>query len=162
LLPVLIRHAQAEPYSPAVIDEERELTATGVADASRMGVQLKSLLISPDIIICSPANRTCTTAQLIAEQISYDRDKIKTEPSLYESSMRNLMGVITSLPDSFKQVMIVSHNPNLTYLAEYLTQDEIGTLPPCGCVNIRLEDKTWAELSGGTGKLVWFEYPGKN
>jgi phosphohistidine phosphatase len=159
---ILVRHAQAEPYSPSVVDEERELTAIGVADASRMGVRLKSLQVSPDVIICSPAFRTTTTAHLIAEQIGYDGNKIKNESSLYESSMRNLMTVITSLPESYNQVMIVSHNPNLTYLAEYLTQDEIGTLPTCGCVNIRLENKTWSELSGGSGSLVWFQYPGKD
>ena len=159
---ILVRHAQAEPYSPAVVDEERELTATGVADASRMGFKLKSLLVLPEIIICSPAYRTVSTAQLLAEQVGYARDKINTEPSLYESSMRNLMSVITSLPEKYTQVLIVSHNPNLTYLAEYLTQDEIGTLPTCGCVNIKLEDKKWAELSSGSGSLVWFEYPGKN
>ncbi|MDO1448694.1 histidine phosphatase family protein [Rhodocytophaga aerolata] len=159
---ILLRHAQAEPYSPAVVDEERELTGTGIADASRMGVKLKSLQVCPEILICSPANRTVTTAQLIAEQVGYEREKIKTDPSLYETSMRNLMSVITSLPESLSQVLIVSHNPNLTYLAEYLTQDEIGTLPTCGCVNIKLVDKTWAELSGGSGSLVWFEYPGKN
>ena len=159
---ILVRHAQAEPYSPAVVDEERELTSIGVADASRMGLRLKSLMVSPNIIICSPAHRTGTTAMLIAEQLGYERNKIKTEPNLYESSMRHLMTVISSLPENYEQVMIVSHNPNLTYLAEYLTQDEIGTMPTCGCVNIRLEDKSWAELSSGSGSLVWFEYPGKN
>lgn len=159
---ILLRHAQAEPYSPAVIDEERELTATGVADASRMGVKLRTLLFSPQVIICSPANRTVTTAQLIAEQVAYNIDNIKTEPGLYESSMRNLMSVITSLPEIYTQVLIVSHNPNLTYLAEYLTQDEIGNMPTSGCVNIKLDNKSWTELSGGSGSLVWFEYPGKN
>jgi phosphohistidine phosphatase len=158
---ILIRHAQAEPYSPAVVDEERELTATGVADASRMGLRLKAIALSPQIIISSPAFRTSTTAQLLAEQLGYEREKIRIEPSLYEGSMRNLMTLVTSFPEDLTQVMIVSHNPNLTYLAEYLTQDEIGTLPTCGCVNILLNDKTWAELSGGSGSLVWFEYPGK-
>src|SRR5688572_16463610 len=115
---VLVRHAQAEPYSPAIKDEERELTATGVADASRMGKYLLSLLVSPDLIVASPAHRTTTTAHLLAEQLGYDSSKIHIEPTLYESSMRNLMAVVNGLDEKYSQVMIVSHNPTLTYLAE--------------------------------------------
>lgn len=158
---VLVRHAQAEPYSPVIKDEERELTATGVADASRMGKYLLSLHVVPNLIIASPAHRTSTTAQLLAEQLGYTLSDIQIEPTLYESSMRNLIGVVNQLSEKLSQVMIVSHNPNLTYLAEYLTQAEIGTLPTCGVVNIGFEDISWNQVSGNTGKLLWFEYPGK-
>jgi len=159
---ILVRHAQAEPYSPVIKDEERELTATGVADASRMGIQLKNLHVSPQLVVSSPAHRTVTTAQLLAEQLNYDLDSIKIEPTLYESSMRNLMAVVNGLNEKYSVVIIVSHNPNLTYLAEYLTQEIIGNLPTGGTVNIQFEEITWAEVSGGNGKLIWFEYPGKN
>lgn len=158
---LLVRHAQAEPYSPVIKDEERELTATGVADASRMGKHFQTLQVLPQLIISSPAYRTTTTAQLLAEQLNYEIDKIATEPTLYESSMRNLMAVVNQLNEENKCVIIVSHNPTITYLAEYLTREEIGTIPPCGSVNIRLEGISWQEVSANTGKLVWFEYPGK-
>lgn len=158
---ILVRHAQAEPYSPVIKDEERELTATGVADASRMGKHLLSLQVVPDLIIASPAFRTSTTAQLLAEQLGYDLPNIQTESTLYESSMRNLIGVVNQLSEKHLQVMIVSHNPTLTYLAEYLTHAEIGTLPTCGAVNIQFENLSWQQVSGNTGKLLWFEYPGK-
>jgi phosphohistidine phosphatase len=158
---VLVRHAQAEPYSPVIKDEERELTATGVADASRMGKHLHTLQVIPDLIVASPAYRTITTAQLLAEQLGYETSKIRTETTLYESSMRNLMAVVNELDERYLQVMIVSHNPTLTYLAEYLTHAEIGTVPTCGSVQIRFDNIFWQQVSGNTGKLVWFEYPGK-
>jgi phosphohistidine phosphatase len=158
---ILVRHAQSEPYSPVIKDEERELTATGVADASRMGKHLQSLQVNPDMIVASPAYRTITTAQLLAEQLGYDLSTIKIEPTLYESSMRNLMAVVNGLNEKHEQVMIVSHNPTLTYLAEYITHAEIGTLPTCGSVHIQFENLPWNQVSGNTGKLVWFEYPGK-
>jgi phosphohistidine phosphatase len=159
---LLVRHAQAEPYSPVIKDEERELTATGVADASRMGKYFQTLQVVPQLIVSSPAYRTTSTAQLLAEQLNYETDKIKTEATLYESSMRNLMAVVNQLDEKNDYVMIVSHNPTITYLAEYLTREEIGTIPPCGSVNIRFEDITWQEISANTGKLAWFEYPGKH
>ena len=159
---LLVRHAQAEPYSPVVKDEERELTATGVADASRMGKHFQTLQVAPQLIISSPAYRTITTAQLLAEQLNYQIDKIKIESTLFESSMRNLMAVVNQLNETNDFVLIVSHNPTLTYLAEYLTREEIGTLPPCGSVNIRFENIAWQEISSNCGKLVWFEYPGKH
>ncbi|QHT70526.1 histidine phosphatase family protein [Rhodocytophaga rosea] len=158
---VLVRHAQAEPYSPVIKDEERELTATGVADASRMGKHLQSLQVKPDLIVASPAYRTTTTAQLLAEQLGYNLSNIKIEPTLYESSMRNLMAVVNQLSETYTQVMIISHNPTLTYLAEYLTHAEIGTVPTCGSLQIQFENISWQQVSGNTGKLVWFEFPGK-
>ncbi len=159
---ILVRHAQAEPYSPAVKDEERELTSSGLADASRLGIKLKSLQVNPQLIMSSPAYRTVTTAQLLAEQLNYEQDKIKIEPTLYESAMRHLMSAVNGLSEKHSTVIIVSHNPNITYMAEYLTQEIIGTLPTGGAVNIQFEDRTWTEISGASGKLLWFEYPGKN
>ncbi len=159
---LLIRHGQAEPYSPVIRDQERELTSTGVTEASRMGKFIHTKQVFPVHIIASSARRTIATAALLAAQLGYDESKIRIEPVLYESSMRSLIAVVNQLEEAFEQVMIVSHNPTLTYLAEYLTHEEIGNLPTCGAVFIRFDNQKWAEVSGNTGKLVWYEYPGKN
>lgn len=159
---LLVRHAQAEPPTSAQRDFERELTATGIVEACRIGKHLAGLHITPRLLITSSAHRALTTAQLLAEQLGYSPDNIRTEPLLYESSARHLMGVVNQLSEELDQVLIVSHNPTLTYVAEYLTHEEIGTLPTCGSVYIQFESLTWEQVTGDSGKIVWFDYPGKN
>lgn len=159
---LLIRHAQAEAYSPVLRDQDRDLTSAGIMEASRIGKLVQSKRVLPSVILASPARRAIATAELLAAQLGFNESKIKVEPALYESSMRNLIAVVNQLDEQLGQVIIVSHNPTLTYLAEYLTHEEIGNLPTCGVVNIQFENLKWVEVSGKTGKLVWFEYPGKN
>jgi phosphohistidine phosphatase len=57
--------------------------------------------------------------------------------------------------------MLVGHNPAATYLAEFLTRAEIGSLPTNGVVYMTFEDQKWGEVTGQSAKLVWFEYPDK-
>jgi phosphohistidine phosphatase len=154
----LIRHAQAESPSAATKDLDRELTSSGYIEAYRMSRWLHDSGAKPDLIIASIARRTMATAQVFAEQLGYPVDSIVFRDGLYDASLRNLFGAISSIPDTCAQVCIVAHNPTLSYLAEYLTSEEIGTIPTCGVVKIEFEDQTWAEVSGKSGKLAWFEF----
>jgi phosphohistidine phosphatase len=158
---LIVRHAQAEQTNNVQKDFERELTTTGFADASRMGRFLSSKKIKPTAVFSSPAHRARTTAQLMAEQLGFDFTSIVLDQEIYESSVRKLMQLINGLDESLTQVMLVGHNPHLSYLAEYLTQYELGDLPACGVVAINFERQAWKEASNGTGKFTWLEYPEK-
>jgi phosphohistidine phosphatase len=157
----LVRHAQAETSSPMSKDFERLLTPTGMAEATKMGERLAQLQVRPSLIVTSAAERCATTAQLLAERMGYEPDAIRQEPDLYEASVRSLLGVINGLEETHSSVMMVGHNPAATYLAEFLTHAEIGSLPTGSVVYITFEGQTWSEVTGQSGKLVWFEYPDK-
>lgn len=158
---LIVRHAQAEQTNNVQKDFGRELNTTGYAEASRMGRLLASKKIMPDAVFSSPAHRTRTTAQLMTEQLGFNYDLIEFDQEIYEASVRKLMLLINGLTEKHAQVMIVGHNPHLTYLAEYLTHQEIGNLPPCGVAAIEFVNQPWKEVSNGTGKLAWLEYPEK-
>lgn len=158
----LVRHAQAELPSAYLKDFDRELNSTGVIEASRMGKRMLTNPVKPKIIFASSANRTMTTAQILSEQLGYEVDSIIAEPSLYDASMRNLITVIGYIEEKYDSAMIIGHNPTISYLAEYLTNAEIGSFPTCGVVNIQFENQRWAEISGKTGKLLWFDYPNRD
>ncbi len=158
----LVRHAQAETEAAVHRDFERELSSSGVIEACRVGSHLKQLQVMPDVIITSPAHRALSTAQYMAEQIGYDVEKLVVEPLLYqEFALQSFIQMINEFPKEHNSAMIVAHNPKQSYLAEYLTHEDIGVMPTCGVVHIVFENQPWSAVTGGSGKLVWFEHPEK-
>ena len=161
---ILVRHAQAEPANHVQKDIDLELNTSGFSEASRMGKYLSGKpletgAIQLDAVFSSPAARARLTAQLLTEQLGFEYDNVVIDPEIYEASVRKLMQIINSLSETYRTVMIVGHNPHLSYLAEFLTHREIGTLPTCGVVAIAFNDQPWAAIASATGELVWFEHP---
>ncbi len=158
----IVRHAQAETSSSVQRDFDRELSPTGVSEACRMGVHLKKLGVTPDVVFASPAARAITTAQYMAEQMGCDPEKIIQEPALYEEfALQSFVQILATIPENQESVMVVAHNPKQSYLAEYFTHEDIGSIPTGGAVHILFKDQSWTEITGGSGELVWFEYPEK-
>ena len=98
---------------------------------------------------------------LLAEQFKYERHKILYDEDIYKASVRSLLSIINNQKDTYSQVLIVGHNPVLTYLAEYLTKKEIGSIAPCGVVHLTCEADSWMEFSEGNAKLEDYIYPEK-
>jgi phosphohistidine phosphatase len=161
---IIVRHGEAESPNALQKDFDRRLNTTGFGDASRMGKQLLSKQLNNHpirlgAVYSSPANRAITTARLLGEQLGFEYEHIIQEPDMYETSVRKLMLLINGLDEQQHTVMLVGHNPHLSYLIEMLTQEEVGSLPTCGVAAITFEAQTWSAISGATGKLVWFAYP---
>ena len=155
----LLRHARSLEKQNDQEDIGRELTSIGLQNSTRMGINFAKKKIVFDIIISSPAMRAKTAAKLIAEQLKYDTGKIHYNPEIYDGSVRTLLGVVNKLKDEWKTVLLVGHNPSVSYLAEYVTRAEIGDITTCGVVKINLNIKSWQEVSEGNGKFVFYEYP---
>lgn len=158
----LIRHAKSDWSVPGQPDFDRSLNHRGMHDAPLMGKVLKELHVNPDKIISSPALRARSTAQYIAEQLGHSLEKLEFDEEIYEASPRMLLRLINNLDDSVKSVALFGHNPTFTYVAEYLTKEEIGNMPTCSAVKIHFDFDEWAAVSEGTGEMLWFEYPKKH
>lgn len=156
---VLIRHAKSEWANVVVKDFERTLNTRGFSDAPKMGLRLKELATSPDLVISSPAERAKLTAQLVLEQVGFDFDQVQWEEDVYEASARILLQVVNNIPDQYNTVWMFGHNPGFSYLAEYLTGAEVGNIPTCGVYAINVEVASWAMVSQNTGSKKFFVYP---
>ena len=156
---ILIRHAQAEFMQSGLKDIDRKLTPEGSKDAMRMGKLLFEANIVPDLILSSNAERTTETTKYLCEQLDFDFDKVDFEEDLYESSVRLLVNSIEKIDSEHNHVFLVAHNPSISYLAEYLTGEVIGNLPPCGVVNLSSEIDSWKEISQGSCELIKFYDP---
>ncbi len=153
----LVRHAQAsDSVSPDLI---RPLVANGMIDAARMGKHLASKMKGIDLILTSHAERTQMTAQVFCEQLGIDNQIVKTDEALYESSPKHYLEALNAVPETLDSVMIVGHNPSISYLAEYLTGEEIGSMPTSAVVGMTIEDLTWASLTKKSGRMTFYDSP---
>lgn len=153
----LVRHAEAsQSVSPDLV---RPLVPNGMIDAARMGRHLASKMQGIDLIVTSNAERTQMTAQVFCEQLGIENKVVRVEPALYESSPKHYLDVVNGLSEEVDSVMIVGHNPSISYFAEYLTHEEIGSMPTCGVVGMTFENLTWAEVSKKTGHMTFYDSP---
>ena len=157
----LVRHAEAESPAGGFNDFYRSLTPHGMIDAARMGRWLKSKVEPLTKLISSPAERTRMTTFVFSEQLGVAEDKIIYNENLYEGGPRHYLNAVNELNDKDTAVMLVGHNPGITYFAEYLTHDEFGNVPTAGVVGIAFENLSWLQVSGRTGKLIFYDSPEK-
>jgi phosphohistidine phosphatase len=124
-----------------------------------MGSNLSRLGCSPDRIVSSPANRALTTAMRIAEALEYPTEEIETDHAIYGASVDELIRLISQFSANHRQVCLVGHNPDLTNLSNYLTDEYIDNVPTCGIVHIELEIDDWQQIDQGTGTRLFFITP---
>ena len=155
----LVRHAKAERISTDRDDFSRKLIKKGKLQAELIGTKLKKLDIHPDLIITSAASRALETAQILATRLSYPFEDLVTHPGIYSSSYTDLLNVISEVPDTFKSVMIVGHNPTLFDLMHNVSLNaEEGFAKAAACA-IELDIDSWKNISTVTGKLLFMEQP---
>jgi phosphohistidine phosphatase len=141
----LVRHAKSSRDDPALPDRSRPLNERGLGDAPRMGKRLAKREVNPDLIVSSPALRALTTAQLVADEIGYERKKIVVDDRLYASSADQLLAVIQSLDRKLKRVMLFGHNPEFTDLARRLAS-ETYAMPTCAVAEFEFDTPSWADI----------------
>jgi phosphohistidine phosphatase len=155
---LLIRHAEAETPYLGQRDFDRELTSHGIITTSVTGKKLKELGFKPDYIFSSAANRAKTTAILLAEQVGYEVDNIILSEEIYNCSLNILLEYVNKIDNQFQQVIMVNHNPNISYLAEYLTgADMQDGMNPIGIANLSFDLEDWKMVGQHTGKLLWYK-----
>jgi phosphohistidine phosphatase len=153
-----MRHAQSADKQHSQHDKDRELTATGMREAATIGHFLKKNNYDVDLIISSAARRAESTATVIHGILNL-QSEITINEELYEASVRNLMETVTHLDDDFKNILIIGHNPYISYFAEHLTKAEIGNMETAGLVSIRFEISKWEEATEDIGSFENYIHP---
>ncbi|MEJ1241550.1 histidine phosphatase family protein [Chryseolinea sp. T2] len=155
----LLRHAESAEKHFGQQDKERELTQRGVREATLIGAHLYKENISFGAIFSSSAERARTTAGIVADAMKFDPDNIVIEDALYDASTRTFFDYITQIDNDFQHVLCVGHNPVITYLAESLTKEVIGDIPPGGIVIIKFALDQWKMIQPGGGELEGYVRP---
>ena len=156
---LIMRHAKANLGDAFESDFDRTLSDRGKKDAPEMGKRLKKNGVKPDLIISSPAARALKTAKEVAKEIDYPEKNIVTESEIYQADIIDLIKVIRNLDDKNNKVMLFGHNPGLTGLVGYLTNQFIDNIPTSGVVQINFDFQTWKQVTQQSGKFISFDYP---
>lgn len=155
----LVRHSQATDTQTGRLDIERELTAQGQRDSISIGQHLKKINAQIDFILSSKAKRAEATACRIAEALNFPLEEIHFNEEIYQASARILLKLINAVEDSCKNIMVIGHNPYLSYLAEFLSKSEIGDMIAGSVVCIKFDLHRWSELEEGKGSLEFYFVP---
>jgi phosphohistidine phosphatase len=155
----IIRHAKSSWNNPVLDDLERPLNDRGREDAPRMGARLRERNIAADTLITSPATRALSTCEIIADEIGFARDKIRTDERLYHATENVILKIVREQPDTVQQVVLFGHNPGLTDFANRISTNlRLDNLPTCGIVALRFQG-TWKEVDWRSGEVLFVDYP---
>ena len=150
---LVLRHAKSSWSDPTVDDHDRPLNARGTRDAPRMGLLIRELHLTPDVIISSDAVRARVTAAAVAEALGFG-EEIRRERRLYLASPSDIVAVVRTVPAPATIAMIVGHNPGLEELVERLS-GESNELPTAALAQIALPIERWRDLKVSTrGQLI--------
>jgi phosphohistidine phosphatase len=158
----LLRHAKSSWADPALADRKRPLAPRGRRDAKRIAKHLAGLGIEPELVLCSTAERTRQTLDLIRPALGASPKKL--EAKLYGASSDELLERIRAVPESVASLMLIGHNPGL--------QDLALLLASAGAERERLEAKfptvalatltlptAWSRLSEAGAVLAAYVVP---
>jgi phosphohistidine phosphatase len=157
---LLIRHAKSSWDDPALDDRDRPLNDRGRRNAPKAGERLAARRLKPDLILSSPATRALTTAQIIAGKLDYKRRKIVVDDRLYAVEADELLDVIRQLDDGAQCVLLFGHNPELTELAQRLS-NSISHLPTCAIAEFTFDARSWSRVGKDKPAKVLVDYPKK-
>ena len=156
----LVRHAKSSRDDPTLPDRDRPLDDRGRRDAPRMGKRLAKRDVKPDLLLSSPALRALTTAQLIADEIGFERKAIAVDDRLYASSPDDLLAVIRALDNKLDRVMLFGHNPEFSDLAHRLSS-EIVDMPTSAVAEYNFDTKAWTDIGEVEPAKTVLDYPKK-
>ncbi len=158
----LVRHAKSSWENNNLKDIERPLNKRGEKDAPLIGQLMNRKEIKPALIVSSPAERALSTAKIFCKEMNIPEKDLSIDSNLYEAGRKELLDVIHKFDGGKDSVMVFSHNPGLTELANFLTKGAVYDIPTCGIVSLLCKIENWDELSNTNCELNFFEYPKKH
>ncbi len=123
-----------------------------------MGSYLKLRGIMPDLVIASCSLRTQETADGLADKLEFSgqRDYLQ---ELYLTPPETLKETLMLQENQFETILVVSHNPQVTDLANMLTDEHVSKIPSLGIVAIAFDIDEWHELEDAKGEIDFFIFP---
>ena len=156
----LIRHAEALFPETGQRDFDRRLSETGRKQAVLLGEHLNKLDMPLQAIYTSPSFRTLETTLQLSTQLE-DKPRVIEAEEFYSATAKLMLAAIARLDDLFDSLCLVAHNPAIEAAFQYLSGENGRAFSPATCAWLQFPFESWKELSGDTGTLKDFYYPGR-
>ena len=148
---MILRHAKAEPWSLAVEDFTRPLSAAGRKHADKVAQWMDETIAPPAEILCSPSQRTRETlAPLLRLRPELEAGS-HFVPQLYGASQDTLSRLLDAAFAGCDRVLIVGHNPGFERLAhDVLARSEASKIKrlPTGTLLVVEFESDWSADAG--------------
>lgn len=163
---LLLRHAKSSWDNPAAGDFDRPLNERGRQAAPRVGRFLAESGLTPDRVVCSPAQRTRETWEAVQGELGPPREA-SFDQTVYLGAPGTLLEIAQGQPDDADTIMLIGHNPGIEALATWLAgQGDAAALealsfkyPTAGLAILDFEVDRWAEIDRAVGSLRAFVRP---
>lgn len=168
---IALRHAKSA--WPDVPDVERPLGRRGRRNAPVMGRWLRAAGHVPDLVLCSPAQRTRETWQL-AESGLGRSVPVSLDDRVYEGTAAVLLDVLRGVSPTVGTVLLVGHHPALPDLAVMLAAagspagsgesspellERMRVKFPTAAIAVLEFSQNWDQLAPGSAQLTSFVTP---
>jgi phosphohistidine phosphatase len=153
----LLRHAKSSWNEPSLRDFDRPLKKRGRETAERTGMRLAEEKLNNPVVICSPAVRTRETAEIVLKSANLQVEQ-RFDERIYDASLRELVQVVSEIPDEKEAAIMIGHNPGFEELLAFLS-GEHRRMPTCALAKIEFGDVSWKDVRAGVGSLEWFIAP---
>jgi phosphohistidine phosphatase len=160
----LLRHLKSSWTDPTLPDRERPLAPRGRRDGERIVKELVRLGVKPELVLCSSAERTRETLELIRPALN-PTTTLQLEDDLYAASCARLLERIHAVPEPVTALMLIGHNPGLHELAVRLASagaelERLRAKFPTGALaKLTLPTTTWKRLSAADALLAAYVVP---
>lgn len=145
---LLMRHAKSSWKHPELPDRDRPLNKRGEKDAPKMGKLLKHEDLVPQQIITSTAERAAKTAEAIADKVDY-KGEILYLDALYMAEPSTIIDALQEIPDKYKRVLVIGHNPGMEGLVQILSR-KVVSLSTATIAYFKLPIDSWKEITTST------------
>jgi phosphohistidine phosphatase len=129
-----------------------------------MANYLRERGIEPDLVLCSAAERTRETLELVKPALGAAAE-VRLEEELYAASRDELLERLRIVPEQVASVMLIGHNPGLQDLALVLasTGSQLERLeakfPTAALATLSPANTTWKRLDRADAVLADFVVP---
>lgn len=163
----LLRHAKSDWDAGAPSDFDRPLSRRGIVAARKMGEYMRRACGDFDRALVSPARRCRETFDEV--NAAYGGSlTAHFEERIYLASAGDLLDLVQAQDDSFGRLLLIGHNPGLTYLALELIREDAAAVereriaekfPTAAYVQLACEVDRWGDLGKAACKLEVRRYP---
>jgi phosphohistidine phosphatase len=166
---LLLRHAKSD-WSKDADDHDRALAPRGRKSTPEMARYMRKNDYLPDVVLCSTAQRTRETLDLLLAGWKKSPD-IRYERALYLAEWPVLLANLKKAPASASPLLLVGHNPGVEQLAAALAaqptnEQERARLqrltekfPTAALAVFDFDITSWRNLKAGSGQLVDYVRP---
>lgn len=163
---LVMRHAKSS-WDTGAVDHERPLNGRGRRQALAAGQVVAADHGPIDRTLCSTSKRTRETLQRLQDG-GADAGTVTFHEEIYESTVDDVLPLITALPDDASTVLLIGHYPCVTELVVHLAARDghprwdllLEKFVTSGIATLEFE-APWSELRARSGRLLDFVAPGR-